>query len=479
MLLPHLMDTAAISSFLKNKFVFAPTQSQANWFPAIASFLASKNQAAFVFKGYAGTGKTTLIAFLVKQLEALSYRWVLMAPTGRAAKILSHYAGQKAYTIHKQIYYPKSNSSGGIQFQLKPNRFKKTLFIVDEASMIGDDAQQARLFENGSLLDDLVHYVRQGQDCKLLLVGDTAQLPPVHLDRSPALDEQKMEGFYFEEVLSTELLDVVRQAKDSGILFNATQLREQISQDYFDSFQFDLAPFKDVIRLQSGDEILEALQQAYDEVGMEETTFIVRSNKRASLYNQNIRNRILFLEHHLAVGDQLMVVKNNYFWLSPDSQPGFIANGDLIAIQAIHHYKSLYGFSFAEVEVQLVDYPDEPPFETVLLLDTLDNDQASLSNEKSQALYTAVLEDYAHEKSKYKKLLKVKKNPFFNALQVKYSYAITCHKSQGGQWKRVFIELPYLPEGMNKDFFRWLYTALTRAKERVYLVGFTNTYFKE
>ncbi|MGB1021049.1 MAG: ATP-dependent DNA helicase [Flavobacteriaceae bacterium] len=471
------MDRATISSFLEKKFSFTPTLSQASWFPVVATFLASKESSAFVLKGYAGTGKTTLIAFLVQQLEALRCKGVLMAPTGRAAKIVSQYAGQKAYTIHKQIYYPKSKGAGGIQFQLKPNRYKSTIFIVDEASMIGDDAQQSKLFENGSLLDDLVQYVQEGHQCKLLLVGDTAQLPPVHLDRSPALDEHKMEHYYFDQVLSTELSEVVRQAQDSGILFNATQLREQLQQGFFESFQFTLSPFTDLKRLQSGDEILEALQNAYDEVGKEETALIVRSNKRASLYNQNIRHRILFLENHLAVGDQLMVVKNNYFWLSPDSQPGFIANGDLILIKTIHQYKSLYGFSFAEVNVQLVDYPEEPTFDTTLLLDTLDNDQASLSYEQSQALYQAVMEDYVQETTKYKRLLKVKSNPFFNALQVKYSYAITCHKAQGGQWKRVFIEQPYLPEGMNKDFFRWLYTALTRAKERVYLIGFTKSFF--
>ena len=472
------MNRSAISSFLEKNFGFVPTASQEAWFPAIAAFLANQeNNSVFIFKGYAGTGKTTLVAYLAQHLQTLRFKWVLMAPTGRAAKILSHYAGQKAFTIHKQIYFPKSNSRGGIQFQLKPNRFTKTIFIVDEASMIGDDAKQSKLFENGSLLEDLVHYVRQGKDCKLLFVGDTAQLPPVHLDRSPALDEVTMEKFYFDEVFCTELSEVVRQAKDSGILYNATKIREQINREFFETFEFELSPFDDVIRLESGEEILEALQESYDEVGKEDSAVIVRSNKRATLYNKNIRNRILFLEHHLAVGDQLMVVKNNYFWLSADSQPGFIANGDLIAITAIHKYKSLYGFSFAEVSVKLVDYPEEPSFETTLLLDTLENDHASLTYEKSQELYQAVLEDYADIKSKYKKLLKVKKNPFFNALQVKYSYAITCHKSQGGQWKRVFIEQPYLPEGMDKDFFRWLYTALTRAKERVYLVGFSKSYF--
>lgn len=471
------MDRTSIISFLEKKFSFSPTLSQASWFPAVATFLTSKDSCAFILKGYAGTGKTTLIAFLVQQLQGLGYKGVLMAPTGRAAKIVSQYSGQKAYTIHKQIYYPKSKGAGGIQFQLKPNGHKNTIFIVDEASMIGDDAQQSKLFENGSLLDDLVQYVQQGHQCKLLLVGDTAQLPPVHLDRSPALDENKIEHFYFDQVFSIELSEVVRQAKESGILFNATQLRMQLSKDFFDSFHFTLSPFADLKRLQHGEEILETLQDAYNEVGKEETALIVRSNKRASLYNQNIRHRILFLENHLAVGDQLMVVKNNYFWLKPSSQPGFIANGDIILIKAIHQYKSLYGFSFAEVNVQLVDYPEEPAFDTMLLLDTLDNDQASLSYEQSQALFQAVMEDYVEETSKYKQLVKVKNNSFFNALQVKYSYAITCHKAQGGQWKRVFIEQPYLPDGMNKDFFRWLYTALTRAKERVYLIGFTKSFF--
>ena len=472
------MNSSAISAFLEKNFGFVPTSSQEAWFPAIAAFLANKeNNSVFIFKGYAGTGKTTLVAYLVQHLQTLRFRWILMAPTGRAAKILSQYAGQKALTIHKQIYFSRRNSSGGIQFELKPNRYIKTIFIVDEASMIGDHAQNSKLFENGSLLEDLVHYVRQGKDCKLLFVGDTAQLPPIHLDRSPALEELTMERFYFDEVICTELSEVVRQFKDSGILYNATKIREQINREFFEVFEFELSPFDDVIRLESGGEILEALKESYDELKKEDSVVIVRSNKRATLYNKNIRNHILFLEHQIAVGDQLMIVKNNYFWLSNDSQPGFIANGDLIEITAIHMYKSLYNFSFAEVNVQLVDYPEEPSFETILLLDTLENDHASLTYEKSQELYQAILEDYAEIKSKYKKLLKVKKNPFFNALQVKYSYAITCHKSQGGQWKRVFIEQPYLLEGMDKDFFRWLYTALTRAKERVYLIGFSKSYF--
>jgi exodeoxyribonuclease-5 len=448
-------------------------------FEKIAHFLSdAPDDSLLLIKGYAGTGKTTLIGHLVQQLSRIRKKSVLMAPTGRAAKVLSAYAGKNALTIHKKIYFPKVDSGGGsVQFSLKENKHTHTIFIVDESSMIGDDRQQSKLFENGSLLHDLVHYVTNGEKCKLIFVGDTAQLPPVNLGLSPALDEQELAAQFNATVYSITLEDVVRQQAESGILFNATSIRELLVGDQFEGFKFHLEGFKDVQRIIEGNEFLELLNNALDEDGIDQTVLIVRSNKRANLYNKSIRERILFLESDLAVGDQLMVVKNNYFWLGADSQPSFIANGDVIRINRINKYVDRYDMKFAEVSAQMVDYPDEPAFDTVLLLETLNSETANLSYEQSQLLYQKVSLDHANEKSKYKRFLKVKNDPYFNALQVKYSYAITCHKSQGGQWKNVFVEQPYLPEGPNKDYFRWLYTALTRAQEHLFLIGFGKEYF--
>ena len=471
------MTPSEFQAVLLGQFPFTPTPSQQDCLEKMATFLTSSNkEELFLMKGYAGTGKSTLIGHIVQQLPKLNQKAVLMAPTGRAAKVVAGYAKRKAFTIHKQIYYTKSEGGSGMQFVLKPNKYRDTLFIVDEASMIGDDRQNAKLFENGSLLDDLMQYVDAGKNCKLLLVGDPAQLPPVHLTLSPALDAENLSYSFNKKIVNAELTEVMRQAKSSGILRNATALRNQLEEEDYSTYTFDLDR-PDVMRLREGNEILECLETALSEDGPEETVFIVRSNKRANLYNQNIRSRVLFLEADLAVGDQLMVVKNNYFWLAPDSAPGFIANGDLIKIQRIISHKEIYGFRFAQVEVSLVDYPNTPAFDTTLLLDTLSSESSSLSYEESNQLYQAVQEDYAHLTSKYKRFLAVKNNPFFNALQVKYSYAITCHKSQGGQWNKVFIEQPYLAEGPDRDYFRWLYTAMTRAQGQLYLVGFPKDYF--
>ena len=474
------MDSSEFKKLLSERFPFVATDSQKFWLESIVDFLYTPDKnVLYLLKGYAGTGKSTLIGHLVKLISMANYKAVLMAPTGRAAKVIANYSGKKAFTIHKQIYFTKAEKGSGVQFVLKPNKYSNTLFIVDEASMIGDDRQSAKLFENGSLLDDLMQYVDAGTNCKLLLVGDPAQLPPVHLTISPALDGDYLENKFNKEVTEWELKEVVRQQKDSGILSNATQLRLQMNEEHLDSFLFDLSIANDVQRLQDGNEILELLDDALRNGGLEETVFIVRSNKRANLYNQQIRGRILFLEADLSVGDQLMVVKNNYFWLEPESDPGFIANGDLVKVLRILSHHELYNFKFAKVEVQLVDYPDEKPFETVVLLDTLSSESPSLTYEEGNQFYQAVQEDYQHLSTKYKRFLAVKNNPYFNALQVKYSYAITCHKSQGGQWENVFIEQPYLPDGPDLSYFRWLYTALTRAQTNLYLVGFQNDFFKK
>ena len=464
---------------LTEKFEFQPTPCQEEGFEKIAHFVShSKNNTLLLIKGYAGTGKTTLIGHLVKQLGRINKKSVLMAPTGRAAKVLSSYAGKNALTIHKKIYFPKAESGGaGVKFTLKENKHTHTLFIVDESSMIGDDRQQSKLFENGSLLHDLFQYVTQGDDCKLIFVGDTAQLPPVNLGLSPALDEDELTSQFNVDVISVTLNDVVRQKAQSGVLLNATKIRELLLDGQSQHFQFKLEGFQDIVRIMDGNEFLELLNNALDEDGIDQTVLIVRSNKRANLYNKSIRERILFLESDLAVGDQLMVVKNNYFWLGADSQPGFIANGDVILINRINKYVERYDMKFAEVNVKMVDYPNEPSFDTVLLLETLNSETANLGFEQSQLLYQKVAQDYSNEKSKYKRFIKIKTDPYFNALQVKYSYAITCHKSQGGQWKNVFVEQPYLPDGPNIDYYRWLYTAITRSKESLFLIGFNKEYF--
>ncbi|MGQ3678357.1 ATP-dependent DNA helicase [Tenacibaculum discolor] len=459
------------------KFPYTPTEKQNELLDVLTDFIFSDdNRALFLLKGYAGTGKTTIISTVVHNLWKIGQKAVLLAPTGRAAKVISGYSNRQAFTIHKKIYFPKKQSSGAVNFVMQPNKHTDTLFIVDEASMISDEKQNAKLFENGSLLDDLISYVYSGKNCKIIFIGDTAQLPPVKLMMSPALEADKLSFEFNKEVTEIELDEVVRQEEGSGILANATDLRLLIQNDST-HFQFDVN-YPDIIRLQDGYDIQDAITTAYDgEIGVEDTAIIVRSNKRANQYNQQIRTKIRGQENEISTGDYVMVVKNNYYWLKDSSSAGFIANGDICEVMRINAIKELYGFKFAEVEVRMIDYPDMKPFETVLLLDTLTSESPSLTYEESNRLYEAVKEDFAHEKSKYKQFMGVKKNKYFNALQVKFSYAMTCHKSQGGQWKTVFIEQPYLPDGASVEYLRWLYTAVTRAQEKLYLIGFKDEYF--
>ncbi len=474
------MGETEFYQLLKDDFPFEPTLKQDIVLQKLSNFILSNSKdAVFLLKGYAGTGKTTLIGTLVKNLWKAKLSSSLLAPTGRAAKVISNYSGRQAQTIHRAIYYPKKNGQGGMAFQLKQNKSRNTIFIVDEASMISDTASDSKLFENGSLLDDLMLYVYSGHNCKLLFIGDTAQLPPVKLEVSPALDPDTLATGFLKDVTQIELDEVVRQAADSGILMNATALRELHNDGFYDTFQFSVTNYTDIVRLTDGHEIMDALNDSYATAGHEESVIILRSNKRANIYNQQIRARILFQEDELSTGDYLMVVKNNYFWLDTKSEAGFIANGDIIKILEIYAFKELYGFRFAEVKIMMVDYPDQKPFETVLLLDTLTSESPSLTYEESNKLYQEVLKDFEDETSKYKKFMGVKNNKFFNALQVKFSYAITCHKSQGGQWDTVFIEQPYLPDGISKDYIRWLYTAVTRAKRKLYLIGFKDDFFIE
>lgn len=473
------MTPSQFYKILIEQFPFEPTLQQQIFYQKITEYLMfSGDEAIFVLKGYAGTGKTTLISVLVNYLHLIGQKAVLLAPTGRAAKVMAGYAERQAYTIHKRIYFPKKNKNGGVGFVMQANKFKDTVFIVDEASMISDAQNEMSRYENGSLLDDLLFYVYAGQNCRIILVGDTAQLPPVNSVVSPALEIDSLSINYQKEVHHIELDEVMRQSEKSGILYNATALRSLLKKQFIAGFEFKLNRFKDIIRLQDGYEIEDAIHQAFYNFSIEDTAFIVRSNKRANQYNQQIRAKILGKENELSAGDLLMVVKNNYFWLTEKSEAGFIANGDIIEVLAIRKIKELYGFRFAEVTVRMIDYPNQESFDTVLLLDTITSESPSLTYEQSNRLYQEVLLDYADEPYQYKKLQKVKANPYFNALQVKFSYAITCHKSQGGQWQTVFVEQPYLPDGVDVEYIRWLYTAITRAKDKLYLIGFKEEFFE-
>ena len=386
--------------------------------------------------------------------------------------MISSYCNKEAYTVHKEIFYTKNNFSGSLEFTLKINKHKNTLFVIDEASMISTNRNDGVGLFSQSLLDNIVKYVYSGFKCKLLIIGDTAQLPPVKSDISYALDSEFLENEYEKEVISVELTDVIRQQKESGILSYATSIRNKIENNYFDDISFDFNPFKDIINVEDGEHLMNLIQDSYNKYGVEETAIIVRSNKRANLYNKAIRDKILTNENLINVGDLLMVIKNNYFWLNNKKDIGFIANGDIIKIEEIFEIKNIYGFKFAEVRISMVDYPKIRPFETVLILDSLYINSPALDFNTMNKLYQEVLKDYMNVKTKYKRHLAVKNNSFFNALQVKFAYSFTCHKSQGGQWSSIFLEFPYLPNGMDKDFFRWLYTAITRSKNKLHLIGF-------
>lgn len=470
------MEKREFYQHLVQNVPFELTYRQEAFMQKIAAFLTSDQaDEIFVLKGYAGTGKTTLLSIVVNQLHYIQKKSVMLAPTGRAAKVIANYSKMPAYTIHKRIYFPQKN--GG--FKLQPNKFKNTIFIVDESSMISDVAADSNMYTHGSLLDDLIHYVYSGDNCKLVLVGDTAQLPPVGMTESLALSIDHLRLNFPVDVTGMELTEVVRQEEDSGILYNATELRAMIEEDFFDFFQFEIAHFKDIIRLTDGYDILEAIHDAYSRKGVEDTIFIVRSNKRANQYNQQIRLKILDREGELASGDLVMVVKNNYFWLKESKVTDFIANGDVLEIIQIYRFIELYGFRFASVKVRMIDYTDLDPFDTIVMLDTLYSDTPALTYEQNNMLYHEVAQDYQDESSAYKKMHKIKNNEYFNALQIKFAYAVTCHKAQGGQWDTVFVEQPYLPDGLNQDAVRWLYTALTRAQRKAYLIGFENQYFEE
>ncbi len=472
----HNFVNSELYQSLVRFFGHEPTPHQDEALRAVSQFLENRdNEKVFLLKGYAGTGKTSLIKALAKGITRIKLKAVLMAPTGRAAKVISQYTGRSASTIHRYIYRVKSGSGAAPGFILKANQSSNCVYIVDEASMIGGGASN---LSSNSLLSDLIKYVSEGVNCKLILVGDIGQLPPVGSDFSPALDLKHLdlhEGVEAKEVVMTE---VKRQHKSSEILLNATRLRDNQRKQFFDKPQF--ATGSQVHRLVEGYAIEDALNDSYNEVGREGTIVIVRSNKRANLYNKQIRMRILWQEDRISSGDFLMVVKNNYFWLPDNSKAGFIANGDILEILEIFEVNHLYGHHFARVLVRMIDYPSQDPFEVILNLDVLDLDAAALSWEDSGKLYKQVEEDFTHIKQKFKRRKLIKENPYYNALQVKFAYAITCHKSQGGQWKNVFVEKPWFPnDQLVMEDLRWLYTAFTRAQENLFLLGFSEEFIEE
>ncbi len=472
------MERHELYGRLTQSFGFEPTEGQSVVLYHLAAFLLSqKENPTYVLRGYAGTGKTSLVKTLVRTLPAIGMRYVLMAPTGRAAKVLSNYTGQNASTIHRKIYQAMTYPDGSIRIARAENKYKHTLFIVDEASMIGEQKE----FGGSSLLDDLFSYVFSGEDCRLLLIGDTAQLPPVESNESPALDCDYLKSQFPITAATYELTEVKRQALESGILYNATDIRELLSQNLYEYALpiFHLQGFDDIQKIEP-ETFEEMLHNAFANISDNEAVIVCKSNKRANMFNQAIRGRILNIEGEIATGDKLMVVKNNYFWAEGNNTISFIANGDMAEIRKIKHFEDMYGFRFADVELSFTDYPDAPNIEAKILLDTLNSNSPSLTNEESQQLFTAIEEDYMDIPNRRERYKEMKKNPWFNALQVKFAYALTCHKTQGGQWNSVFIDSSLnLKETLEVEDLRWLYTALTRAQERVYFVNFKDEFFGE
>lgn len=463
-----------VLQLLFGNFPHTPTEGQLQAAKQLVDFLYNPDPAAaFVLKGYAGTGKTSLVSALIKTLPLLKIRTILLAPTGRAAKVLSNYSGRQALTIHKKIYSTSADNYGILRCTKARNKHSYTLFIVDEASMIGDGSEG-----DYNLLDDLVSYVRDGNHCRLMLIGDMAQLPPVGSTISPALNCDYLQAACNLNVQSYELTEVVRQAETSGILHNSTLIRQQIASGNEQPQMplFDLENCTDVARIDGG-ELEEILNHEYSNRGSEEVVLICRTNKRANIFNNAIRNRILFRDEQLNTGDYLMVVKNNYFWADDDSGIGFIANGDIAEILRLRNMEELYGFHFATAELRFIDYTDAPELECKILLDTLTSESPSLTTDESRQLFEQVMLDYADLPTKGDRLKAVRSNPHFNALQVKFAYSLTCHKTQGGQWDTVIIDQGFLPDGPDREYLRWLYTALTRAKRQVYLLNFNDDMF--
>ncbi|MDO5664877.1 MAG: AAA family ATPase [Bacteroidia bacterium] len=463
---------------ISENFTFDFTADQRSAIAKIVDFLYGRtNNQVFLLKGYAGTGKSSLIGSLVKTMSQFNQKTVLLAPTGRAAKVFSTYAEQPAFTIHKKIYRMDKFTEGPGNFSLAENKHKHTLFLVDEASMISNDNSEFSIFGSGRLLDDLMEYVYTGEGNRLLLIGDTAQLPPVQQEFSPALDEKTIESFFFE-VITCTLTEIVRQSEKSGILMNATKLRNALRDgNTIDFPKLNVNTFCDVKKI-TGTELIDEIYTAYNRDGMEETIVISRSNKRVNAYNMGIRNTVLYREEELSTGDLLMITKNNYHWASDLENIDFLANGEFVEVVRVRRQETMYGFRFCNVLLRHNDYDIE--FEAKINLDSLHTEVPGLTREQNEQLFTAVMEDYTDISRKSARYKKVKENPYFNALLVKYGYAVTCHKAQGGEWRNVFLDLGYVNKSyMGDNFYRWLYTSITRSSQMLYLVNLPNDFIEQ
>ena len=471
------MFSTRIATQIYGKICFETTPGQKKIIEKLSEYLSDGDfSKIFVLNGYAGTGKTTLVGALVGALKDLGIKSVLLAPTGRAAKVLARYAGEKALTIHKRIYRQRTNADYESKFSLNLNPERGAVFIVDEASMLSDRSSEGAVFGSGSLLSDLVAYVRSGRGCRLILVGDSAQLPPVGSDFSPALDPAALSAY--GEVVYGTMDEVVRQESESGILFNATLVRCMVENGLYEIPHFEL-DFPDIEAIDGG-EFLERLEDCYARYGRDETIVITRSNRRANRYNEGIRRNVLYAEEEIESNDMLMVVKNNYYFPehTQDCPMNFIANGDIARLKRLGRFEEFYGFRFANAVLSFPDY-DDAELDCKILLDTLASESPSLTREESTRLFYEVEKDYTEIRSKLKRFREIRENPHFNALQIKFSYAVTCHKAQGGQWRAVFVDrCLFGDEPMTRDLLRWLYTALTRATEKLYLVNFDSTFYE-
>ena len=466
-----------ISNLMIEQMKFEPTDCQKEMVEKLSEFITSdQSNVVFLLKGYAGTGKTTILSALVSVLETLKTKTILLAPTGRAAKVLSRYSGKIATTIHKKIYRQQSASDGSGKFGLDRNLHKNTIFIIDEASMISNSPQGTTVFGSGYLLSDLIEYVMSGDNCRLVIAGDTAQLPPVGFSVSPALEEEEL-GHFDLDVIKSELTQVVRQAQESGILENATTIRNLLADEQPEGYwKIKISDFQDIQKI-SGADLIEEISNCYSKYGIEETIVITRSNKRANKFNEGIRRAVLYREEQISTGDLLMNVKNNYYWAKESEELDFIANGDIAEVVRIRKYEEKYGFHFVNVTLKFIDYKNFE-IDCKIILDTLTIEAASLTQADQKRLFDEISQDYPDIRNKRKLWEKIRENEYFNALQVKFSYALTCHKSQGGQWKAVFLDHGYLTEEMiDREYLRWAYTAFTRPTEKLYLVNFNKEFF--
>ena len=468
-----------ISNLIIEEIKFDPTDCQKEMADKVSEFITLNHpNVIFLLKGYAGTGKTTVLSALVRVLDTLKMKTVLMAPTGRASKVLSRYAGKPATTIHKKIYRQQSVSDGYGKFELDRNLNTNTIFIIDEASMISNNPQEQNIFGSGYLLSDVIEYVMSGENCRLILAGDTAQLPPVGFSVSPALEEEELKYFNLD-VIKCELTEVVRQALKSGILENATTIRNLLADEQYEGYwKIKTSGFKDIIQI-GGADLIEEISNCYSKYGIDETIVVTRSNKRANKFNEGIRRSVLYREEQISTGDLVMSVKNNYYWAKQSEELSFIANGDIAEVVRIRKFEEKYGFNFVNVTLRLIDYKDVE-IDCKIILDTLTSEAPSLTQADHKKLFDEISEDYPEIRNKRKLWEKMREDEYFNALQVKFSYAVTCHKSQGGQWKAVFLDHGYLIEEMiDREYLRWVYTAFTRPTERLYLVNFNKEFFAD